>query len=114
MMAQCTSGSAAATSWSAKLPQRCLITHFRNLRRSSRDTRGASCLRSVAYRQTNGTTIDEARVEDFVDNRKAMLQKILASGLPERAGCARFGFPKGSLQKSTEELFARAGTVIIT
>ena len=23
--------------------------------------------------------------------------------------CVRFGFPKGSLQKSTEELFARAG-----
>ena len=24
-------------------------------------------------------------------------------------GCVRFGFPKGSLQQSTEELFARAG-----
>ncbi len=35
----------------------------------------------------------------------APLQQLNGSG----ASLVRFGFPKGSLQKATEELFARAG-----
>ena len=35
----------------------------------------------------------------------APLQQLNGSGAP----LVRFGFPKGSLQKATEELFARAG-----
>jgi hypothetical protein len=106
-MPQCTRPVTVGT---AKLPRRCLIAPFRNFRRPCNSlARKAFSLRSVASRQENVATIEGLRLEESNDARKAMLQKILASGLPSNAGCARFGFPKGSLQKSTEELFSRAG-----
>lgn len=40
-----------------------------------------------------------------------LLRQITANNLPGHAtGVTRLGFPKGSLQNSTHELFERAGT----